>query len=272
VIFLFLVLATVDAGGRELASGSGSATWAAERPVRFAVRSYAADIEVVASPTGSLTVSAPGRVRLVSSGADRVEAEFGGKRQLHDGKIRIALPRGSALDAGAVSGSVSVAGVGGEARVRGMSGRVRVAGATDVDVETVDGAVEIDGATGVIRVHTVSGGTVVSAPRTASRLELETASGPVDFRGGCGAGCHIDVDSVSGDVVFALDAKSSATARVVSTSGKVRDDRGFSLQRRPGGSEGDFSEGAIARGDGLIECETFSGNITFARPGSEGAQ
>ena len=264
MIVLLALLATADAG-RELASGSGSATWAAQRPIRFAVRSYAADIEVVASSTGALTVSAPGNVRLVSSGGDRVDAEFGGKRQLHDGKIRVALPRGSALDAGAVSGSVSVLGVGGEARVRGMSGRVRVSGATEVDVETVDGAVEIDGATGTMRVHTVSGGTVVTAPANASRLELETASGTVDFRGGCGPGCHIDVDSVSGDVVFALDAKSSATARVVSTSGKVRDDRGFSLQRRPGGSEGDFSEGAIGRGDGLIECETFSGSITFTR-------
>jgi DUF4097 and DUF4098 domain-containing protein YvlB len=265
VIVLFLLLAAVDGGGRELASGSGSATWAAQRPIRFAVRSYAADIEVVASATGVLTVSAPGNVRLVSSGADRVEAEFGGKRQLHDGKIRVGLPRGSAVDAGAVSGSVSVLGVGGEARVRGMSGRVRVAGATDVDVETVDGAVAIEGASGTMRVHTVSGGTVVTAPQGPSRLELETASGPVDFRGACGPGCHIDIDTVSGDVVFGLDVKSSATARVVSTSGKVRDDRGFSLQRRPGGSEGDFSEGAIGRGDGLIECETFSGSITFAR-------
>jgi hypothetical protein len=258
VILLLVLLAGVDAGARELASGPGSATWQAQRPVRFAVRSYAADIEVTPSPTGAVTVSAPGNVRLVAAGADRVEVEFGGKRQLHDGKIRVSLPKGSALDAGVVSGSVSVVGLGGDARVRGMSGRVRVAGATDVDVETVDGPVELDGVTGTMRVHTVSGGTVVSGAQGASRLEL---------RGGCGAGCHIDVDSVSGDVVFALDGRSSASARVVSTSGKVRDERGFSLQRRPGGSEGDFSEGAIGRGDGLIECETFSGNITFARAG-----
>jgi hypothetical protein len=124
--------------------------------------------------------------------------------------------------------------------------------------------VEIDGATAAVRIHTVSGGTVITAWQAAPRLELESASGPVDFRGRCGPGCHIDVDTVSGDVVFALDAKSSTTARVVSTSGKVRDERGFALRRRPGGSEGDFSEGSIGGGDGLIECETFSGNITFA--------
>jgi len=270
VILLLVLLAAVDAGGHELASGSGSATWAAQRPVRFAVRSYAADIEVAASTSGSVTVSAPGTVRLVAAGADRVEVEFGGKRQLHDGKIRVSLPRGSALDAGVVSGSVSVAGVGGDARIRGMSGRVSVAGATDVDIETVDGSIELDAVTGAMRVHTVSGGTVVSGAPSAARLELETASGPVEFRGGCGAGCHIDVDSVSGNVVFALDGKSSASARVVSTSGKVRDERGFSLERRPGGSEGDFNEGAIGRGDGLIECETFSGNITFARMPRDG--
>lgn len=263
MILLLVLLAAADGGQRELASGAGSASWAAHRPVRFSIRSYAADIEVVASPSGTLTVSAPGQVRLVAAGGDRVEAEFGGKRQLHDGRIRVSLPRGSALDAGAVSGSVNVSGVGGEARIRGMSGQVRVLGASEVDVETVDGAVEVGGSTGAVRIHTVSGSTTVSASRPSARLELETASGPVDFRGPCGAGCHIDVDSVSGDVRFALDAGSSAAARVVSTSGKVRDELGLSFRRKPGASEGDFSEGSVGGGDGLIECETFSGNVSF---------
>lgn len=265
MILLLALLAAAGAGQQELAAGPGSATWAAHRPVRFSVRSYAADIEVLASPTDSVNVTGPGQVRLLAAGGDRVEVEFGGKRQLHDGKIRVALPRGSALDAGAVSGKVSVEGVGGEARVRGMSGPVRVQGASEVDVETVDGAVEIAGATGATRIHTVSGGTTVSSSQAAAKFELETASGPLDYRGPCGAGCHIDVDSVSGDVRFTLEPGSSLTARVVSTSGKVRDEAGLSLRRKPGASEGDFSEGALGTGDGLLECETFSGSVTFRR-------
>src|SRR5207302_3448072 len=86
LIALLLLLGAADAGARELASGSGSVTWSAPGPVRFAVRSYAADIEVIPSPSGVVTVTAPGRVRLLAGGGDRGEVDFGGKRQLHDGK------------------------------------------------------------------------------------------------------------------------------------------------------------------------------------------
>ena len=64
-------------------------------------------------------------------------------------------------------------------------------------------------------------------------------------------------------VRFELDAGSSLAARVVSTSGKIRDEAGLSFHRKAGASEGDFSEGALGKADGLIECETFSGNVTF---------
>jgi hypothetical protein len=262
---VILLLALLAAGAqRELAAGLGLASYVPRQPVHFSIRSYAADVEAVVSPSGALVVSAAGvRLRLVASGGDRVEVEFGGKRQLHEGAVRVELPRGSSIDAGAVSGSVSVTGVGGDARVRGMSGQVRVQGAAEVDVETVDGAVAVADASGAVRIHTVSGTVRVDAGQAAARLQVETASGPVDFRGPCGAGCHVDVDSVSGEVRYALDRGSSLTARVVSTSGKVSDSLGLALRRKPGSPDADFSEGALGAGDGLIECETFSGNVSF---------
>ena len=73
----------------------------------------------------------------------------------------------------------------------------------------------------------VTGATSVDAGQAPVKLEVETASGPVDFRGLCGTGCHMDVDSVSGEVRFALDrASSPERACSVSTSGKG--------ERRPG--------------------------------------
>lgn len=252
------------AGGQQLAAGSGTVSWQARGPVRFSIRSYAADVQIFESSGNAVTVSGVrGAVRLVSGGGDRVEAEFGGKRQLHDGKVTVSLPRGSSVDAGSVSGDVLIYGVGGEVRIRGMSGRISVTSGTDVDAENVDGSVEIHSAIGALRVHTVSGRILVTSPAHPAKLEAETASGSLDFRGNCAAGCHIDVDSVSGDVRFELDADSSLAARVVSTSGKIRDEAGLSFHRKAGASEGDFSEGALGKADGLIECETFSGNVTF---------
>jgi DUF4097 and DUF4098 domain-containing protein YvlB len=260
VIALLLALAA-ETG----ASGDGRASMAVDRPVSLVIRSNAAAVEVVRSPSGALAVSAPGqKIRLLVAGGDRVEVEFGGKRQLHHGTVKVELPRGSALDAGAISGQISVTDVGGPARIRGMSGDVKIAGATEVDAETVDGTVTASAVSGPLRIHTVSGGVVVETSQPASRLDVETASGNVHFRGPCGPGCQLDVDTVSGEVSFALDRKSSLSARVVSTSGKVRDELGLQLRRKTGASEGDFAEGALGAGDGLIECETFSGDVTFS--------
>ena len=264
---LLALLAAVSDAPRELASGRESAGYPAQQPVRFSLRSYAADVEVVASASGNMTVSAPGvALRLVKSGSDRVEVEFAENTQIHDGKLHVELPRGSSVDASAVSGSVSVSEGCGEVRVRGMSGWVKVRDVGEVDVETVDGSIEVSNASGAVRIHTVTGATSVDAGQAPVKLEVETASGPVDFRGLCGTGCHMDVDSVSGEVRFALDRASSLSAHVVSTSGKVKDDLGLALRRRPDAPEGDFSEGALGGGDSLIECETFSGNVELPRP------
>ena len=251
-----------------LGSGSGSASAPMRGPVAFSLRSYAADVDVVASAQPRLAVSVtdkPGmRVALLSTGGDRIEVEFAGKRQLHDGKLRIEVPRGSSIDVSAVSGRVSVSGLGGRVRIRGMSGEVKVAGATEVDVETVDGAVEVSDAAGQVRIHTISGSSAVVASEPASRLELETSSGQVAFRGPCGKGCHLDIDTVSGEVRFALGPESSFAASVISTSGKVHDDLPVGLRAVGGPSEGAWSEGRYGDGDGVIECETFSGDISFA--------
>jgi DUF4097 and DUF4098 domain-containing protein YvlB len=228
--------------------------------VSLSVRTYAADVEVV--PAAHVALTVPGRPdvhpELRALGGNRYEAEFDGKRQLHDGALRVEVPAGSSVDVSTMLGRVTITGVSGPARVRGMSGAVRVAGATDVDIETVDGGIEVEAASGKVRIHTTSGVTSVSAP-SLGEVELETASGAATFRGACGARCHIDVDSVSGEVGFALAADSSFAASVITTSGHVRDTLGLGLKRRES-----WTEGRLHNGDGAIECETFSGDIAFS--------
>ena len=228
-------------------------------PVSLSVRTYGADVEVTPGPRLSVSVSGRPDVRpsIRALGGNRYEAEFDGKRQLHEGALRVEVPAGSAIDVSTVLGRVSIAGVGGPARVRGMSGAVRVAGGAEVDVETVDGGIEVDDASGKVRIHTTSGVSAVSAT-ALGEIELETASGAASFRGACGARCRIDVDSVSGEVHFALAPGSAFSASLITTSGHVRDTLGLSLHGREAWTEGRFHGG-----DGAIECETFSGDIVF---------
>jgi hypothetical protein len=245
-----------------VASGSGTATAPAGTPVTFELRTYAAAVEVVQGPAESVTVSTPGapgtRIEIEANGG-RFEARVGGRRQVREGRVRLALPAGSSVEITTVTGAVDVSAALGDVRARTMSGRVTSAGARDVDVETIDAAVKI-AADGNVRVHTIAGAVQVDGRGPALQREVQTSSGPVDVRGLCGKGCRIDVDTVSGEVRLALDAKSSFGLRFTSHSGKLRD-RGTST----GGNDA-WTDAVWGAGEGRIECETFSADaIVSAR-------
>jgi DUF4097 and DUF4098 domain-containing protein YvlB len=250
-----LVLAAV-------ASGSGMVTAEAPPRVIFELRTYAANVEVVQGPAESVTVSTPGtagaRIEIERTGA-RFEARVDGRRQVRDGTVRLELPAGSKVEITTVTGAVDVSGALGEVRARTMSGRVASAGAREVDVETIDAAVKV-AAEGSIRVHTIAGAVQVDGRGPALEAEVETSSGPVDVRGLCGKGCRVDVDTVSGEVRLALDAKSSFGLRFTSHSGKLRD-RGATTA----GNDA-WTDTVWGSGEGRIECETFSADaIVTAR-------
>lgn len=232
--------------------------------VQVELRSFAAAIEVLAGEDGRVTVSVtdqPGlRVKLLQAG-DRVVAEFDGRHQLREGKVRVEVPRGSALDLSTVSGPVLVRSTGGEVRVRGMSGPVIVQDAARVDVETIDGAVHIEGTPGPLRVHTISGGVGIVGATPALQVEIETSSGEVDVRGACGRGCRLDIDGVASAIKLALDAASTFSLRFVSHSGQLRDGLHLGV-RRAKGDEGEWIEAVQGQDpQGAIECETFSGDL-----------
>jgi DUF4097 and DUF4098 domain-containing protein YvlB len=231
-----------------------AATAAAHGPVTFELRTYAASVEVVQGPAESVTVSTPGsNSRIdIEENAGRFEARVDGRRQVREGKVRLELPAGSNVEITTVTGSIEVSGALRELRARTMSGSVVAAGASKADVETIDGSVRIAGAEENVRVHTIAGPVKIDAAGPAIQAEVETSSGSVDVRGQCGKGCRIDVDSVSGEVRFALDPKSSFGLRFTSHSGKLRD-RGAST----GGGDA-WTDTSWGAGEGRIECETFS--------------
>ena len=264
---MIAALLVAAAGQVELASGSGAASAKVTGPVKLELRMYAADVEVVASDGLRISLSVSGkpglRVALFASG-ERLEAQFSGKRQLREGKARIELPRGSSVDLSSVSGAIVVRDLGGDVRVRGMSGRVEVSGAVQVDVETIDGSTKVVGSTGPLRLHTLSGATFIETSNAAGQVEVETSSGPFTFRGPCGRGCHVDVDSVSGLLRFDLDRGSSFALDLDTHSGKLTDTLGLAKAtagKRGPADKDDWRELSYGKGEGAIECETFSGDV-----------
>ena len=267
MIAALLLLAT--AGQVELASGVGAASASVPGPVKLELRAYAADVEVVAGDGHRVSLSVSGkpglRVVLFASG-ERLEAQFSGKRQLREGRARIELPRGSSVDLSSVSGAVVVRDLGGDVRVRGMSGRVEVSGALQVDVESIDGSTTVASSTGPLRLHTLSGSATIETANAAGQAEVETSSGAFTFKGPCGKGCHVDVDSVSGPLTLLLDRQSSFALDLDTHSGKLRDELGLVKQeggKRAGGEKDkdDWRELSFGKGEGAIECETFSADV-----------
>jgi hypothetical protein len=99
---------------------------------------------------------ASGGVRLSGSG-ERVDVLFPGAGRAGDGRIKLEVPRGTAVEIETLSADVEVEGTGAEVRIHTLSGDVRVSGSGGATIETVSGDIEVEAAKGPLRVHTVSG-------------------------------------------------------------------------------------------------------------------
>ena len=255
---------------RVLASGTGGVHAAVAGPISLTLRVASAAVEVLAAAGNEVRLTLQdqpaARLALITTGGDRIEAEFDGRRRLQAGKLRVEVPRGSRLDLASLDGRIAVRRVGGEVRVRASSGDIDLIGASQVDAEAIDGEIDIFDASGPVTVRTVSGAVSVSTVVSAARLRIETASGNVDWRGTCAKGCHLDADTVSGRLHFQLDRASSFTISTISHSGKLLDELG--LERTPDAKASERAErepgwhrASYGAAEGEIECESFSGDV-----------
>ena len=257
--------ATVQAHGR------GTASLKVAGPITFRLRAQSGDVEFTGHDGNEVTVrvsDVPSDEVALSVYGDRVEPSFRGRKQLRRGRVRVELPRGSRIDLESMSGDVSVKGVTGELRLRTMSGDVKLAGVGKVDLQTISGDVHLDGAQGPVRLHTVSGKGVISTVGPAPQLDFQSASGDLDWSGACGKECHVSVETVSGDLVFTLDDRSSFELSYSSHSGELRDGVSLNVKhapRRKHGSTGGWLEATYGRGEGVIEADAFSGNLTLRK-------
>ncbi|HJZ88264.1 MAG TPA: DUF4097 family beta strand repeat-containing protein [Polyangia bacterium] len=235
-------------------------------PILLRLDVFSGDVAVVPGVPGKVIVTvtngAMQGMRLVPQGEDRMQVEFDGRSKLRTGDVRVQLPRQSSVDVTTMSGSVSVSGLGGEARVHTIEGDIQIVGCTRVEANAVSGDVKVADARGPVRVRSVAGSARVSmVGGSASQFVFETTSGDLDWTGTCGKGCRIEVCSMSGDVRLNLSRDSSFNLRYKSHSGDLEDGLQMSTLRSKEKHSGSDIETRYGRGEGTIECQSFSGDM-----------
>jgi hypothetical protein len=227
----------------------------------------AADVVITPGSPKQVTVrveDSGGRaVKLIPGSGGRVSADFDGP--LREGMVYVELPQGSHIELDDLSGDVAVRGVGGNVRVRATSGDLVIERPGSVDLRTVSGDVAVSDAKGQVRVRTVSGDAKVRmAAGPAARFEFDSTSGDLIFGGACGAGCRLEARSCSGDMVLGMDPASSFDLSYLSHQGDFSD--GLHLAALPGPKDAERSvKRRYGHGEGLIEIETYSGDVQVRR-------
>jgi hypothetical protein len=199
-----------------------------------------------------------------------------------DSTLRVTVPVGVSLAVESVSAEVDVRGVAGASlSVDNVSGDVTVdSGARDVEidlvsgdatvrlqagdvsVESVSGDIEVGGAMdGRINLESVSGSIRLESGSPARQVEVGVVSGDVDLRIGLRPGGRIQAESLSGDLTLDLPAGTSARIDASSFTGTIRSVHGTveTAEHGPGSS----LSTTIGGGDGRIELETFSGDLSI---------
>jgi hypothetical protein len=247
------------------AAASGVVVAPVRGAVKLRLRSVAAQVEVVSGPAGSVTVrlrdSEVGKVTVEEQGGDRIELRFDGAAALKRGKVGVRVPLRSDVEVVSAGGDVDIDGVGGAARVQTQSGDVRVRGADTAELHTISGDVELSEVAGEARIETVSGDAKVSG---VSRLRYTSTSGDLVWGGGCAARCRVEARTLSGDVALRLGSGSSFDVRYLTHTGEVSDEVGVEMSPPAPGREV-ARRGRYQRGDGLIEIETWSGDLAMLR-------
>ncbi len=182
-----------------------------------------------------------------------------------DGDLRVELPAGSAVEVSSVSGDIHVSNIG-KLRARLASGDLTLKGASGVEAQLVSGDVVLDDIHGEVRLRTVSGDAHINqSSGPSSQLEFGTTSGDLTWSGGCGSGCRIEARTMSGDVKLQPAASSSYEIAFASHAGDFNNAAKAQLltdNKRDHGSDVRARQG---KGEGLIECQTFSGDLTLSR-------
>lgn len=204
-----------------------------------------------------------------------------GRNNSGDSELRVTAPAGVSLDVEAVAADVDVKGVrGAELNIDNVSGDVVVDSAArdvevntvsgsqdlvlhanDVSAESVSGDVDIRGELGGrVELEAVSGSLTVDSSSAAKSLSAGVVSGDVKLRSGLQPGGRLRAESLSGDLEVILPASTSASLSASSFTGSIKSFAGKVETEEHG--PGSSLDTRLGSGDGSIDLETFSGDLT----------
>jgi hypothetical protein len=234
-------------------------------PIRLRLHAIAGDVEVVAGGDKQITVKAfetgGARISFREEGGDRVELLFNDAPKLRCGRLCVEVPAKSAIDVSSDTGDVVIHRIGGDVRARSVAGDVKVENAAAVDARSISGDVVVQNAQGEVRVETVSGDVAINTVGLGTRMQASTTSGDVSWSGSCGSGCRIEARTLSGDIQLAMADKSSFALHFMTHGGEVTDDFNLNLAAK----QADSLNARYGSGDGIVEAQTFSGDLHLAR-------
>lgn len=174
-------------------------------------------------------------------------------------RVRVEVPRATALDVTTSSGDVTIGAIGGATKILTSSGDIVASEVGELDVTSTSGDVRVRSATGSIAIRTSSGDIDVERSTGANRVLATSTSGAVRWAGRCANECAMQVRSNSGDVHLGFDRVSSAMVHFDTSSGSFRD--GIGTQTL--GEEPSTIIRRIGAGAGAVNVETTSGSLSL---------
>jgi DUF4097 and DUF4098 domain-containing protein YvlB len=214
----------------------------------------------------------------------RVTTESGQYRHSGDQRMEVVVPYGTRVNAGSVSGDVSVRGVRGEIRANSVSGSVTVESATrratlnsvsgevrardiegDLYARGVSGDITVDRVVGEVDAETVSGEVSVRDAQS-DRVHAESVSGELTYQGSISRDGRYDFQSHSGTVRLEIPADAGISLSASTFSGSVNSKLPMTMgptSSTSGSRHGQRMELAINGGGARVTATTFSGDIVI---------
>jgi hypothetical protein len=241
------------------AKGPLNKTFPMKGPANLEIDAGQADVLVRTTPAGQVVVQAPacpqGGAEVDSGGSDiEVSLPWG-----CTGKLVVETPVGTRIEVQTGEGTVQLDGQYGDVEVETVGGSIRVGKARNVEVQTVQGNVNLTAVGGRASVTSVAGKVSVVTLDPAPRVEVETVSGGIEWRGGCMAGCRIEATTMSGDLVVGSKAGSSYSFGFATRAGSFQPPPFLKIDdQRNEGSKARV-KGKVGAGEGTIRVMTHSG-------------
>ncbi|NIA12737.1 MAG: DUF4097 family beta strand repeat protein [Nitrospiraceae bacterium] len=168
------------------------------------------------------------------------------------------------LEARTASGNIEVEGMIDEASLRSISGDVTVVGEIgDAKAENVSGDIDVRTASGRAEMSAISGRIELTG-QGMTRIDLETISGSIEYRGSLAPAGNVQLSTRSGGVAVILPEPLNARVDISTSSGGIRNDFGIPVIREKHGSSERVGH-TIGSGTASIRIDTRSGGVRIRK-------